>query len=369
MKTVIGENYYAGILDDLIINQDDDDVFEKLEVFLKKNKDKTKLLFISYDLKNKIEKLNSRNDDKIKFPVIRCVVPEKIFSKKKFVNLNKLENKSIKFIPELNKEDYLKKIEKVKSHIQKGDIYETNFCYNWEAKGKINNPYKVYQKLEELTKAPFSVYSEVGDHVIISASPERFIKRRGDKLISEPIKGTSKRSKNKEIDSQLIKDLRNDPKERSENVMIVDLVRNDLSKVAKENSVNVEKLCEVNTFENIHQMISTVSCNVEKETSFSKILKALFPMGSMTGVPKVKAMELMEKYELTKRGLYSGAIGVMKPSGDFDLNVVIRTIIYNKANDFISFKVGGAITIKSKPEKEYEETLIKAEALLKACQQ
>ena len=194
------------------------------------------------------------------------------------------------------------------------------------------------------------------------------MKRRGNQLTSQPIKGTSKRSNDKITDQKLIAKLKSDPKERAENIMIVDLVRNDLSKVAVKNSVTVDELCQVYTFENIHQMISTVTCEVTSKTSFSEILKALFPMGSMTGVPKIKAMELMEEYETSKRGLYSGTIGLMHPNGDFDLNVVIRTIIYNKANECLSFKVGGAITIDSIPEKEYEETLIKADALIKSCQ-
>ena len=368
MKTIIGENYYTGILDDLIINNEDEEVFKKLDFFIKKHENQTKLFFISYDLKNKIENLKSNKKDKNNFPILHCIVPEKILPRNEFINEENSEKISIKFKPELSKKDYINKIKKVKNHIQKGDIYETNFCYNWEAKKKIRNPYNIYKKLESLTKAPFSVYSEIGDHVIISASPERFIKKRGDKLISEPIKGTSKRSRDLDFDQLLINSLKNDPKERAENIMIVDLVRNDLSKVAEKNSVTVEELCKVYTFENIHQMISKVSCKIKEKISFSQILKALFPMGSMTGVPKIKAMELMEKYENSNRGLYSGAIGVMKPNGDFDLNVVIRTIIYNKANDYLSFKVGGAITINSYPEKEYEETLIKAEALLKACQ-
>ena len=368
MNTIIGGNYYTGILDDFIIKKDDLNVFDKLDLFIKKYKNHTKLFFISYDLKNKIENLKSEKKDPINFPILYCLVPEKKQSKNNFINSKKSENVSIKFKPELTKKEYLSRIKKVKNHIQKGDIYETNFCYNWEARNKVNNPYDIFKKLESLTKAPFSVYAEIGEYVIISASPERFIKKRGNKLISEPIKGTSKRSKDLDIDQKLINSLKNDPKERAENIMIVDLVRNDLSKVANKNSVSVDELCKVYTFENIHQMISKVSCEINKDMSFSQILKALFPMGSMTGVPKIKAMELMEKYEDSKRGLYSGAIGVMKPNGDFDLSVVIRTIIYNKANDCLSFKVGGAITINSQPEKEYEETLIKAEALLKACQ-
>lgn len=367
MKTIIGENYYAGIKDELTIYHSDDKIFEALDQFIFKYKEYTKLFFISYDLKNKIESLKSNNKDKINFPIIKCIVPKKISPKQEFINTASGANNPLSFSPEIEKEKYLSIVKKIKNHIQKGDIYETNFCYDWNTQEKVTNPYLLYKKLEALTKAPFSVYAEFDDHVIISASPERFLKKRGNQLISEPIKGTSKRSKIIEKDMQLINKLKNDPKERTENIMIVDLVRNDLSKIAEKKSVKVDELCKVYSFENIHQMISKVSCNINSDIPFSKILKSLFPMGSMTGVPKIRAMQLMEEYESSKRGLYSGTIGVMQPNGDFDLNVVIRTIIYNKSNDFISFKVGGAITINSDPEKEYEETLVKAEAILKAC--
>lgn len=367
MRTIIGENYFNGIKDELILLENDNSIFSKLEAFILKYKKDTKLFFISYDLKNKIEALKSENSDTISFPMIHCIVPQKTLNKKEFESSG-IKNQTLTFIPELNKDEYISKIRKIKNHIQQGDIYETNFCYNWESYSKLNNGYQLFEKLEKLTKAPFSVYAELNNHIILSASPERFLKRRGNQLISQPIKGTSKRSSNKKTDQELIAKLKSDPKERAENIMIVDLVRNDLSKVAVKNSVNVDELCQVYTFENIHQMISTVTCEVETNTSFSGILKALFPMGSMTGVPKIRAMELMEDYETSKRGLYSGAIGLMHPNGDFDLNVVIRTIIYNKANECLSFKVGGAITADSEPEKEYEETLVKADALIKSCQ-
>ena len=367
MRTIIGENYFAGIKDELILFENDATVFSKLDAFILKYKQYTKLFFISYDLKNKIEDLKSENSDNISFPMLHCIVPEKALNKKEFESSN-VGNQNITFSPEFTKEEYLSKIRKIKNHIQKGDIYETNFCYNWESYSKLNDGYQLFKKLEKLTKAPFSAYVELNNHIILSASPERFLKRRGNQLTSQPIKGTSKRSNDKITDQKLIAKLKSDPKERAENIMIVDLVRNDLSKVSVKNSVTVDELCQVYTFENIHQMISTVTCEVTSKTSFSEILKALFPMGSMTGVPKIKAMELMEEYETSKRGLYSGTIGLMHPNGDFDLNVVIRTIIYNKANECLSFKVGGAITIDSIPEKEYEETLIKADALIKSCQ-
>jgi para-aminobenzoate synthetase component 1 len=366
MNTIIGQHYYVGIKDNLSLFEGDYNIFDKLEKFLKIHKSETKLFFISYDLKNNIELLSSENKDEINFPLIKCVIPDKILSVKDFINTKKIHNDKIEFIPEIKKAEYISIVNEIKDHIQKGDIYETNFCYNWSANQKVSNPYKLYQKLKKLTKAPFGLYAEFDNHTIISASPERFLKKIGNKLISQPIKGTSKRSTDINKDLQLLNKLKNDPKEITENVMIVDLVRNDLSKIAIENSVSVDELCKVYTFENIHQMISTISCEVEKNISFSEILKALFPMGSMTGVPKIKAMQLMEKYEQSKRGLYSGAVGVMQPNGDFDLNVIIRTLVYNKINNSLSFKVGGAITINSIPEKEFEETLVKAEALLKA---
>lgn len=367
MRVILGENYFDGIKAELILFEGDSDTFSKLEAFLAKHKNSIKLFFISYDLKNKIEALSSSNLDTMEFPMLHCIIPKKTLNKNEFQSTYN-ENERIKFIPELSKKEYVSKIAKIKNHIQQGDIYETNFCYNWESYQKIKNGHQIYSKLNQLTKAPFSVYAELNNHIIISASPERFIKRRGNQLISQPIKGTSKKSIDKTIDEELVNKLKTDPKERAENIMIVDLVRNDLSKVAKKNSVHVKELCQVYSFENIHQMISTITCEVPEDITFSAILKALFPMGSMTGVPKIRALELMEQHETSKRGLYSGAIGIMHPNGDFDFNVVIRTIIYNKAKEYLSFKVGGAITIDSDPEKEHEETLIKADALIKSCQ-
>ena len=367
MNTIIGENYYVGIRDEISLFEKDENIFNQLEQFLDVYKSETKLLFISYDLKNNIESLSSKNKDLINFPIIKCIVPEKKLNAKNFENLMKTKNEPISFHPEINREKYLSIVNKIKNHIQKGDIYETNFCYNWSANHKIKNPYLIYQKLEKLTQAPFKVYADLDSHIIISASPERFIKKTGNKLTSQPIKGTSKRHHDSKKDKTIIEKLKNDPKERTENIMIVDLVRNDMSKIAKKKSVVVDELCQVYTFENIHQMISSVSCKINDSVSISDILKAMFPMGSMTGVPKIRAMELMDKYENTKRGLYSGAVGVMHPNGDFDLNVIIRTLIYNKTNNYLSFNVGSAITINSEAEKEYEETLVKAEALFKAC--
>ncbi len=367
MDAIIGEHYYVGVKDELSLFDKDENIFYQLESFLESKKSETKLLFISYDLKNNIESLTSKNKDLINFPIIKCIVPKKILRTKDFKNLTNTKNKPIGFRPEINKKKYLSIVNNIKNHIQKGDIYETNFCYNWLANHEIKNPYSIYQKLENLTKAPFKLYANLDTHTIISASPERFIKKTGNKLISQPIKGTSKRHVDPKIDKILIENLKNNTKERTENIMIVDLVRNDMSRIASKESVSVDELCQVYTFENIHQMISSISCKINNTVSFSEILKAMFPMGSMTGVPKIRAMELMDKYEQTKRGLYSGAIGLIHPNGDFDFNVVIRTLIYNKINNYLSFSVGSAITINSEAEKEYEETLVKAEAIFKAC--
>ncbi len=268
--------------------------------------------------------------------------------------------------PRISKEEYVSIINKIKEHIHQGDIYETNFCYEFYNNSAKITPQTIYPKLNTLTEAPFSCYAQLGDRFILSASPERFIKKQENKVSSQPIKGTAKRGASPEEDVQLIKDLENNQKERSENIMIVDLVRNDLSKIASKGSVLVEELCKIYTFETVHQMISTVSCLVEEETKVTDILKATFPMGSMTGAPKIRAMELMEKYETTKRGVYSGAVGYIDPNGDFDFNVIIRTLLYYQSNQYLSCMVGSAITSQCNPEDEYTETLIKAKAMLEA---
>ena len=229
---------------------------------------------------------------------------------------------------------------------------------------QIEHPAEVYFKLNEITQAPFSCYISMPDFEVFCGSPERFIKKQSNKLISQPIKGTSKRGKSKQEDVGLKSILLNDPKERAENVMIVDLVRNDLSRIAKKNSVSVDELFGIYTFETVHQMISTISCEIEDSITFTDILKATFPMGSMTGAPKHSAMQLIEKHEDFQRGLYSGSIGYIAPNGDFDFNVVIRSLIYNTKNKYLSCPVGGAITIQSKPEAEYDECNTKVQSIL-----
>ena len=367
MEFIIGDDHYLGCLEQWTPSNNHT-LFEELDHFISKNAGKHILVFISYDIKNHIENLETRCNDTLNFPEILCVVPEK---KNKFSAFNIQENngkQSIEFHAQISKENYLKKVKAIQDHIQKGDFYEANFCYEWQAIANQFNAKKTFQELTKLTNAPYKVYADLTNHNIISASPELFLKKRGNSLFSSPIKGTRARSIIPEIDHEMKTELMESEKERAENIMIVDLVRNDLSKVAKKNSVHVDELCKVYSFKNIHQMISTISCELKENISFSELIKATFPMGSMTGAPKIKVMEIMDQYEPSRRGIYSGTIGVIQPNGDFDLNVVIRTLVYNKLKQLLSFHVGGAITMKSSPEDEYQETLVKAASLFKACE-
>ena len=341
--------------------------------------------YLSYDLKNEFENLPSQNIDELEFPEIHFFIPKTLFKiekdtislvygdtsllsnvKEAFLTNKEAETIPIKLTPRITKEEYLSKIRSVKEHIQKGDIYEMNFCYELFNENVEMDPFETYTKLNELTNAPFSCFGNFNNKYILSASPERYIRKTGQQIISQPIKGTISRGANEIEDLKQIENLKNNQKERSENIMIVDLVRNDLSKVAAKNSVEVEELCGVYTFETVHQMISTVSATLKPQITFLDILKATFPMGSMTGAPKIRAMELIEEFEFTKRGVYSGCVGYVKPNGDFDFNVIIRTLLYNSKKKYLSCMVGGAITSKSNEKEEYQETLLKAKAILQA---
>ena len=348
--------------------------------------------YLSYDLKNDVERLSSSNHDKLGFPDLFFFQPKKLFFLKgnvletHYLNFvedeldhdlksiassivekseqeNYSEEKDIKIKLRIHKDEYFNKLNEMLSHIHRGDIYEANFCQEFYAEDTTINPLETYQKLNAISKPPFATYMRVYDKYLLSASPERYIKKEGLKITSQPIKGTAKRSKDKQEDEALIKQLSEDIKERSENIMIVDLVRNDLSKTATKGSVKVEELCKVYTFDQVHQMISTVTSQVNESTHPVDIIKTTFPMGSMTGAPKISAMKIIEELEETKRGLYSGAVGYFSPDDDFDFNVVIRSILYNETNKYVSYSVGGAITAKSEPLKEYEECLVKAKAM------
>ncbi|MFD2565581.1 aminodeoxychorismate synthase component I [Aquimarina rubra] len=348
--------------------------------------------YLSYDLKNDTEKLVSRNPDHLDFPDLYFFQPKKIFLLKdnivevQYLRMvddeieedyrligtfpSSIEVSSedspcgkVKISLRITKDVYKQKIEQMLSHIHRGDIYEANFCQEFFAENSCLAPLETYHHLNQISETPFAAFFRSNQHYLLSASPERYLRKEGNKIISQPIKGTAKRSEVKKDDEELVTTLRLDPKERSENVMIVDLVRNDLSKTAVKGSVKVEELCKVYTFKQVHQMISTVTSKIDPETSPVDIVRTTFPMGSMTGAPKISAMEIIEDLEASKRGLYSGAVGYFTPAGDFDFNVVIRSILYNEIKQYISYTVGGAITAKSDPDKEYEECLIKAKAM------
>lgn len=342
--------------------------------------------YLSYDLKNDIEDLKSTNFDGLDFPDLYFFQPKKLFLIKdnqvqvcylnmcddeieddfeEILSLTSIFHPSVSnsINQRISKENYLTKVTKMLEHIHRGDIYEANFCMEFYAENAQIEPLDVYQKLNAISEPPFATFFKNDMQYLISASPERYLKKQETKVISQPIKGTSKRFEDLEMDEISKKNLSENPKERSENIMIVDLVRNDLSKTATNDSVKVEELCGIYTFKQVHQMISTIVSNVEHTTSPVEIIKATFPMGSMTGAPKISAMNIIENLEETKRGLYSGAIGYFAPNGDFDFNVVIRSILYNAKNQYLSFSVGSAITSLSEPEKEYEECLLKAKAM------
>ena len=343
--------------------------------------------YLTYDLKNDIEPLKSSNFDGLDFPDLFFFQPKKIFLLKgnqleiqylllcddeveddfeeivtsnyePFVTLSGIEVEQ-----RISKEFYIEKVTKMLHHIHVGDMYEANFCMEFYAENAVINPLEKFQKLNSISQAPFSVFFKNNKQFLLSASPERYLKRVGETLISQPIKGTSKRFTDPVEDEKSKQFLESDSKERAENIMITDLVRNDLSHTAQKGSVEVVELCKIYSFLQVHQMISTITSKLDPQYSPIDVLKTTFPMGSMTGAPKISVMKIIENLEETKRGLYSGSIGYFTPEGDFDFNVVIRSILYNQENQYVSFSVGSAITAQSIPENEYEECLLKAKAM------
>ncbi|MEQ6123675.1 anthranilate synthase component I family protein [Pseudotenacibaculum sp. MALMAid0570] len=368
------------------IKTDYSNAFEKLKEYQSTTQDYL-FGYISYDVKNATEDLESKNYDGLNFADLYFFQPQKIVFIKndtiEFHYLSMVENEiqsdyaaikdyvistpihpqEIKVKLRIHKDEYHQKVAKVLEHIHRGDIYEANFCQEFYAENAKINPLQVYKDLNLISEPPFATFLKIDEHYLLSASPERYLKKEGNKIISQPIKGTAKRLLSTFDDEKIASDLARDEKERSENIMIVDLVRNDLSRTAKKGSVRVEELCKVYSFKQVHQLISTVVSEIENSTHPVDVIKDTFPMGSMTGAPKISAMKIIETLEETKRGLYSGAVGYFTPDGNFDFNVVIRSILYNEIKKYISFSVGSAITSKSTPEKEYEECLLKAKAM------
>jgi len=347
--------------------------------------------YLAYDLKNDTEDLVSTKLDGLWFPDLFFFQPKKLFLLKGnhlevhylrlcddeiALDLEAIEqtqvidalHKAVDLQQRITKEQYLAKVGKMIAHINQGDIYEANFCMEFYAEQAIIDPLTCYQKLNSISKPPFATYFKNNEQYLLCASPERYLRKEGVKVISQPIKGTAKRYTDVLSDENAISQLASNPKERSENIMIVDLVRNDLARTATKGSVEVEELCGIYTFKQVHQMISTVTATVEESLPVVELLRTTFPMGSMTGAPKIAAMQIIEDLEETKRGLYSGAVGYFAPEGNFDFNVVIRSILYNAQKQYVSFSVGSAITAKAIPEDEYTECLLKAKAMFEVLQ-
>ena len=369
-----------------LIQTDYHNAFEDLQQYQQTTKDWL-FGYLSYDLKNDSEDLQSDNFDGLAFPDLFFFQPKKLFFLKgnqltiQYLNLcdDEVEidykeitelatiefekSQSTEVKARFSKNEYIQKATTFLEHIHRGDIYEANFCMEFYAENATINPLEKFNKLNAISQTPFAVYFKNNNHFLLSATPERYLRKEGETLISQPIKGTAKRFLDPMEDELAKTNLASDPKERSENIMITDLVRNDLSRTAQKGTVEVKELCGIYSFQQVHQMISTITSKLDAKYSLIDVLKLTFPMGSMTGAPKISAMKIIEELEETKRGLYSGAIGYFSPNGDFDFNVVIRSILYNQEKKYLSFSVGSAITALSDPEKEYEECLLKAKAM------
>lgn len=332
--------------------------------------------YFGYDLKNHLERLTSRNPDPVGAPDLFFMVPAVLVKYNHATgNLSAIkgrvpDEKIKEDVPDLSyeiselhhttsREEYKAVIEQAKRHIYQGDFYEINLSH--QLQGAFNgDPFQLYRYMRRQGPVPFGAFINVDEYTVCSLSPERFLRRRGKQLFSQPIKGTIQRGNKSEVDKKLKKKLLASTKEQSENLMIVDLVRNDLSRVSRPGSVRVPNLFEIQTFSTVHQMVSTIKAQSDTADPL-EIIKACYPMGSMTGAPKVSAMQWIEELECYRRGIYSGAIGYIAPHGDFDFSVVIRTALITQNK--LYYSVGGAITSDSRASREWEETLWKARAL------
>jgi para-aminobenzoate synthetase component 1 len=353
--------------------------FESLKAFRTQTQN-TLFGYFTYDLKNELEKLSSNHPNGLQFPDLYFFEPlhsisidkngtitgdQKLIEQIEAITIVPSTTKlSVNLKQRVSQDQYLTNVEQIRQHIIEGDVYELNYCVEFYSENALLDPMDIYRRLIEKSPTPFASFFKYYDQYLLCASPERFIKKTGDKLYSQPIKGTAKRGETQEEDEHLKQELLNSEKERAENLMIVDLVRNDLARSSKTGSIEVNELFGIYSFKQVHQMISTVSSVIREDIHVIDAIKHAFPMGSMTGAPKIMAMELIEKYETSKRGLYSGALGYIAPNGDVDFNVVIRSIQYNAATCYLSFEVGGAITFDSNPQHEYEECLLKAKAIM-----
>ena len=373
-----------------VVQSQNQDALDSLQTHLHSNSDWL-FGFLSYDLKNQLENLQSQNLDHLDFPELFFFQPKRLWIIKDnqveahylsayhpnddwnqittIVDQQPPSGQEIPMQHRISRKNYLAKVQALQQHIARGDIYEVNFCIELFAENVKIEPHYLFQKLNKKAKPPFAAFVQIDDKYLLSSSPERFLKRVGNQLISQPIKGTARRHTDQIHDAEEAFQLQRSEKERAENTMIVDLVRNDMSRIVNKGSVEVKELCKVYPFVHVHQMISTVVAELQAETPVTDAIAACFPMGSMTGAPKVRAMQLIEEYEVTKRGLYSGSVGYIDPNGDFDFNVVIRSLLYRKDTEYLSLQVGSALTANSNPIKEYEECLLKAKGVIDVLSQ
>jgi para-aminobenzoate synthetase component 1 len=339
---------------------------------------------LTYELKNSIHHLYSGKEDKIGFPVFFFFVPqvllrikgndlviegsdcEKIYNEIVRHQIEVQTTAPVEIQQRLTKEQYIEKIHDLQQHIVRGDCYEINYCQEFFAENALIDPIETFQRLIEISPNPFSALYKMDNRFLICASPERFIAKKGNRIFSQPMKGTIKRNRDSNEDDASLKEaLRQSAKERSENVMVVDMVRNDLTKICLDGSVKVDELFGVYTYPQVHQMISTISGELKPDIKFSEIIEATFPMGSMTGAPKYRVMQLIDESELSARGIFSGSVGYISPEKNFDFNVIIRSIMYNASTKYLSYQLGSGITFYSDAEREWEECLLKGEAIKK----
>ena len=339
---------------------------------------------LSYELKNSIYHFENSKADPIGFPpffffaprhllqlrddvlTIHSIEPHVVYEQILAQCLTTSVPVPVSISQQLSRDQYLEKIEQLKKHIVRGDCYEINFCQEFFVKEMDIDPCEAFGRLRAVSPNPFAAFYRMDERYLLCASPERFICKKGKRIFSQPMKGTIKRNlaDNRE-DARLKEELRASSKDQSENVMVVDLVRNDLSRICRDGTVKVDELFGVYSYPQVHQMISTISGELKDTTSFSEIVEATFPMGSMTGAPKYRVMQLIDQYETASRGIFSGSVGYIDDKGDFDFNVVIRSIMYNADSKYLSYQVGSGITFYSDPEKEWEECLLKGEAIKK----
>lgn len=370
-----------------------------LKKFLRENKEENPydfpliaggILYFSYDYGRKFEKIKTRHfkDLDVAEAIIRfyrTFIIEDLDKKEIFISyqreedLLELENFILNFKFEeenleknkelanyesnFKKEEYLEAISKMINYIVEGDIYITNMTQRLKVESR-KNPLDVFSYLRKYNPSPFGAYLDYKDFQVISASPERFIKME-DKLIeTRPIKGTRKRGRTIEEDKLLKNELLESEKDKSELLMIVDLERNDLHRICELQSVKVTELFEVETYSTVFHLVSTIIGKLKEDLDFVDLIKATFPGGSITGAPKIRAMEIIDELEKSRRNLYTGSLGYISFDGNCDLNIIIRTLVHKDGKYYLG--VGGGITCESDLDFEYEETLQKAKALLEA---